>query len=63
VLVYPGADSSFALFSDDGTSYDYEKGGGSLTHLHWNDAAHAFTHEGAAAWSIPDSQIVEVIQH
>lgn len=63
VRVYPGADASFTLFSDDGTTYAYEKGAGSVTQLHWDDVRHALTHEGAAAWSGPDSAIVEVAGH
>jgi alpha-D-xyloside xylohydrolase len=59
--VYPGADADFTLFSDDGTTYAYEKGAGSITHLHWNNAAHRLTHAGAAAWSGSDSAIVEVV--
>jgi hypothetical protein len=39
VRVYPGADGSFTLFSDDGQTYAYEKGAGSVTRLHWDDAA------------------------
>jgi alpha-D-xyloside xylohydrolase len=50
VRVYPGADADFALFSDDGTTYSYEKGGGSITQFHWDEATHRLTHEGAA-WS------------
>src|SRR5208337_4870658 len=50
VRVYAGADADFTLFSDDGTSYSYEHGGGSLTRLHWDEATHRLTHEGAA-WS------------
>jgi alpha-D-xyloside xylohydrolase len=38
VRIYPGADASFTLFSDDGTTYAYEKGAGSITRLHWDDA-------------------------
>ncbi len=38
VRVYPGADASFTLFSDDGTTYAYENGAGSVTHLKWDDA-------------------------
>jgi alpha-D-xyloside xylohydrolase len=63
VRVYPGADASFTLFSDDGTSYAYEQGAGSITKLHWNDAQKKLTHEGAAAWSGADSAIVEVVGH
>ena len=63
VRVYPGADASFTLFSDDGKTYAYEKGAGSVTRLRWNDAAGKFTREGAEAWSGPDSEIVEVVGH
>jgi hypothetical protein len=61
VRVYPGADADFTLFSDDGTTYAYEKGAGSITHLRWNNAKQQLTHEGAAAWSGADSAIVEVV--
>jgi hypothetical protein len=61
VRVYAGADVSFTLFSDDGKTYAYEKGAGSVTRLGWNDAAGKFTHEGAQAWSGLDSAIVEVV--
>ena len=60
VRVYPGADAEFTLFNDDGTTYAYEDGAGSITRMHWNDAEHKFTHNGAAAWTQPDSAIVEV---
>jgi alpha-D-xyloside xylohydrolase len=63
VRVYPGADVSFTLFSDDGMTYAYEKGAGSVTKLHWNEAAHKLTHDGAAAWTGPDSSIVEFAGH
>jgi alpha-glucosidase (family GH31 glycosyl hydrolase) len=61
VRVYPGADGDFTLFSDDGTTYAYERGAGSVTRLHWSETAHRLTHEGPAAWSAPDSTIVEVV--
>jgi len=63
VRVYPGADGDFTLFSDDGTTYAYEKGAGDITRLHWDDAAGRLTHEGAAAWSEPDSAIVRIAGH
>jgi alpha-D-xyloside xylohydrolase len=63
VRVYPGADANFTLFSDDGTTYAYEKGAGSVTRLHWDEAKRQLTHQGAAAWSAPDSAIVEVMGH
>jgi alpha-D-xyloside xylohydrolase len=61
VRVYPGADSGFTLFSDDGMTYAYEKGAGSVTQLHWDDSKQQLTHQGAAAWSGVDSGIVEVV--
>jgi alpha-glucosidase (family GH31 glycosyl hydrolase) len=63
VRVYPGADGNFTLFSDDGTTYAYEKGAGSVTKLHWNDSDRKLTHEGAAAWGWEDAAIVEVAGH
>ena len=53
VRVYPGADGKFTLFQDDGDTYEYEKSGGKLTNLTWDDAAHQLKHEGASAWSRP----------
>jgi alpha-D-xyloside xylohydrolase len=61
VRVYPGANADFTLFSDDGTTYAYEKGTGSVTTLHWNEAKHQLTHTGAAAWTEPDAKIVRVV--
>ena len=51
----------FTLFTDDGTTYAYEKSGGSITKLHWDEASRQLKHEGAAAWSGPDSAIVDVV--
>jgi len=61
VRVYPGANASFTLFSDDGNTYSYEKGVSSITTLHWDDATHQLKHEGASAWSAPDKAIVEIV--
>jgi alpha-D-xyloside xylohydrolase len=61
VRVYPGADAEFTLFSDDGSTYAYEKGAGDVTRLRWDEARRLLTHDGAAAWSGPDSSIVEVM--
>ena len=63
VSIYPGADGSFTLFSDEGTTYAYEKGAGSITRLYWDDAKQMLTHEGAASWSEPDSIIVRIAGH
>ncbi len=61
VSVYPGADADFTLFQDDGNTYAYEKGDAKITRLHWSDAAHQLTHEGAEAWSGSDAQVVDVV--
>ncbi len=61
IRVYPGADATFDLYRDDG-SYDYEKTGGRVTVLHWDDRTRRFTHTGAKAWRVPDAQLVKVIR-
>jgi len=61
VRVYPGANASFTLFSDDGKTYAYEKGLSAITTLSWDEATHQLKHEGAAAWSEPDAAVVEVV--
>jgi len=61
VRVYPGANGRFTLFSDDGTTYGYEKGERSVKTLRWDDAAHRLTHEGAAAWSGADTAVVKIV--
>jgi alpha-D-xyloside xylohydrolase len=63
VQVYPGANGEFTLFSDDGTTYSYEKGVSSITKLHWDEATGKLTHDGASAWSAPDTAIVKVVGH
>ena len=61
VRVYPGANADFTLFSDDGTTYAYEKGAGSITKLHWDDAGHQLKHDGVAAWTEPDAEVVDIV--
>jgi alpha-D-xyloside xylohydrolase len=48
VRVFPGADAEFTLFDDDGNTYDYENGGGTVTKLHWDEAGHRLTRNGSA---------------
>lgn len=60
IRIYPGADATFDLYRDDGT-YRYEKAGGWITALHWDDQTQRFTHTGAEAWSVPDRNLVRVI--
>jgi alpha-D-xyloside xylohydrolase len=47
IKVYPGHDADFDLYDDDGVSYSYQRGGGHVTHLHWDDAAHSLTASGS----------------
>jgi alpha-D-xyloside xylohydrolase len=44
--VYPGKDGDFTLYDDDGVTYAYEKGVGTSTKLHWNDAAGVLSASG-----------------
>jgi alpha-D-xyloside xylohydrolase len=46
IRVYPGRDGEFALYDDDGTSYDYEKGKGTLTRLRWDEAKRTLSATG-----------------
>lgn len=59
--VYPGTDSSFELYNDDGTTYDYEKGKMDLTHLHWSDADMKLSHTGARFAGEDQTNLVEVV--
>jgi alpha-glucosidase (family GH31 glycosyl hydrolase) len=61
VRVYPGADGNFTLFTDDGTTYAYEKGAGSVTRLHWDEAGQKLSRAGEVAWTGPDSAVVEIV--
>lgn len=63
VRVYRGANAHFTLYTDDGTTYAYEKGDSSMTHLQWDDAAQKLKHDGTPAWNRPDQQILEIIGH
>jgi alpha-D-xyloside xylohydrolase len=41
--IYTGANGDFALYEDEGDSYDYEKGVYAVIPIHWDDAAHTLT--------------------
>lgn len=59
--VYPGTDSSFELYNDDGTTYDYEKGKMDLTHLHWSDADRKLSHTGAEFAGEDQPNLIEIV--
>jgi transcription elongation factor len=63
VRIYAGASGDFTIYQDDGKTYAYEKGKGTVTHLHWNNISHKLSHDGPAAWSGPDPQVLEIIGH
>ena len=38
IRVYAGTDGTYQLYEDEGTDYNYEKGGYSFIRLFWDDA-------------------------
>lgn len=62
VRIYPGRDSSFTLYNDDGKTYAYEQGHFTLTRLRWNDSRRKITTDGPALWSGSLDRLIEVIQ-
>ena len=63
IRVYPGADADFTMFSDDGTTYAYEKGAGSITRLHWSEAERKFSPNGTADGDMFKGGFLEVVGH
>ncbi|MDI7774267.1 glycoside hydrolase family 31 protein [Asticcacaulis sp. EMRT-3] len=58
--VYPGADGTFNLYDDDGKTYGYETGKGTVTsQLTWDDASGKLSASGAMAKTAPG--LVQVI--
>lgn len=62
VRIYPGANATFDLYDDDGSTYAYEKGSMEITHLVWSDAEQRLTHTGAALNGPPDDRLIKVVQ-
>lgn len=54
VLVCPGGDATFDMYSDDGQTYDYEKGCYRLDRLVWHDQTGEGTVENVHAWENQD---------
>jgi alpha-D-xyloside xylohydrolase len=61
IKVYAGANATFTLYNDDGTTYAYEKNDSQITTLRWDDRAGRLTHEGARAWDESEKDLVEVV--
>src|SRR5260370_2936484 len=50
ISIYPGADASFLLYEDDGSSFNYRNGEWMVTQMNWNDGRRVLTmalHEGS----------------
>ncbi len=41
--VYPGQDSCFTLYEDEGDNYNYEQGQFTMIHIAWNDSERLLT--------------------
>lgn len=59
--VYSGADGTFAVYHDDGSTYDYEKGKFEETHLRWNDATGKLSQTGAKLNASPEEHLIELV--
>jgi alpha-D-xyloside xylohydrolase len=62
VRVYPGRNAEFALYDDDGVSYDYEKGSGKTTRLKWDDKAKQLTAEGDKSLGRSIKELVRIVE-
>jgi alpha-D-xyloside xylohydrolase len=60
--VYPGADGSFDLYTDDGKTYAYEQGKFAVSHLHWSNADRKLTHTGAAVGFAGNGESVDIVE-
>jgi alpha-D-xyloside xylohydrolase len=62
IRVYPGRESEFTLYDDDGVSYDYEKGQGRITRLHWDDERGQLTAKGAPPAGASIAELTKVVR-
>ncbi|MDB6088617.1 MAG: alpha-glucosidase [Gammaproteobacteria bacterium] len=62
IRVYPGRGCEFALYDDDGVTYDYEKGQGRLTRLRWDDERGQLTAKGAPLAGVSIAELTKVIR-
>ena len=63
VKIYPGADATFTVYNDDGTTYAYEKGDMQTTILHWDNTASKLTQTGTKLWNGNGDNLIQVIGH
>jgi alpha-D-xyloside xylohydrolase len=62
IRVYPGRESEFTLYDDDGVSYDYEKGQGRSTRLHWDDGRGRLTSTGAPLAGASIAELTKIVR-
>ena len=62
IRVYPGRDTEFTLYDDDGVTYDYEKGNGRSTRLQWDEQAKVLSASGDRTTAASVKNLVRVIQ-
>jgi alpha-D-xyloside xylohydrolase len=62
ILIYPGADASFLLYEDDGSSFNYRKGEWMGIQMAWNDARRIFSLHLAPGSRVlpPESRVIAV---
>jgi alpha-glucosidase/alpha-D-xyloside xylohydrolase len=57
ISIYPGADGSFLLYEDDGSSFNYRKGDWMGIQMTWNDATRKLTlHLAEGSRMLPPTQ-------
>jgi alpha-D-xyloside xylohydrolase len=59
--VYPGADGDFDIYTDDGTTYNYENGQSEITKLHWSNASKKLDRSGAKLNVVSEQGLVEIV--
>jgi len=63
VSIYPGADASFLLYEDDGTSFDYRKGKWMGIQMTWDDTPKVFSlHLATGSRFLPPAPRAIVVQ-
>ena len=59
--VYPGADGDFDIYTDDGTTYNYENGQSEITKLHWSNASKRLDRSGAKLNVVSEQSLIEIV--
>jgi alpha-D-xyloside xylohydrolase len=59
IRVYPGANSDFTMYQDDGKTYAYENGTSSITTLHWDNTAAKLAQQGVSVGAV--DALLEVV--